>query len=347
MGDFDGIGEAVTGGLLARAVEPQAGEAGADGHTHEKNCLNCGAPLRGAYCAVCGQKAHVHRSLRAFMGDFVSGLLNFEGKFWRTLPMLAWCPGDLTRRYIDGERAHFISPVALYLFSVFLMFAVLNFTGALDSGSPGGVRTGFEKAATEQQAEIAKTEKQRADAIAAKKPVVAFDRKLAKQKKDLAEIEKIQRGEIPIQADVDDDDTPEWVRGVVAKAQENPELLVTNIQDAASKFSWLLIPLSVPFMWLLFPFSRRYYLYDHTVFVTYSLSFMMMLAILGGLLVAAGWTAVAGFLFFVPPFHMYRQLKQAYGLGRFGAFFRTTLLVTFAFVAAALFFVVVAAVGIA
>jgi len=163
----------------------------------------------------------------------------------------------------------------------------------------------------------------------------------------LAQIQKLERGEIPIEADVSDDDTPQWVRGVVKKAQENPELMVTNIQDAASKFSWLLIPLSVPFMWLLFPFSRKYYLYDHTVFVTYSLSFMMMLAILGGLLVAAGWTAVAGFLFFVPPIHMYRQLKQAYGLGRFGALFRTTLLVTFAFVAAALFFVVVAAVGVA
>ncbi len=346
MGDFDGIGDAVTGGLLARAVEPAAGEAG-DGHTHEKNCLNCGAPLAGPYCAACGQKSHVHRSLRAFMGDFVSGLLNFEGKFWRTLPMLAWCPGDLTRRYIAGERARFISPVALYLFSVFLMFAVLNLTGALDTGPPGGVRGNFKQAVTEQQAQIARTEKQRAEAIAAKKPVAEFDRKLAEQKKDLVQIERLQRGELPIEADVSDNDTPQWVRGVVKKAQENPELMVTNIQDAASKFSWLLIPLSVPFMWLLFPFSRRYYLYDHTVFVTYSLSFMMMLAILGGLLVAAGWTAVAGFLFFVPPIHMYRQLKQAYGLGRFGALFRTTLLVTFAFVAAALFFVVVAAVGIA
>ena len=49
MGDLDGIGEAVTGGLLARAVEPAAGEAGRDGHTHETNCLNCGAPLTGPY----------------------------------------------------------------------------------------------------------------------------------------------------------------------------------------------------------------------------------------------------------------------------------------------------------
>jgi hypothetical protein len=41
MGDFEAIGDAVTGGMLARAVEPAAGEADA-GHTHEKACLNCG-----------------------------------------------------------------------------------------------------------------------------------------------------------------------------------------------------------------------------------------------------------------------------------------------------------------
>ena len=133
-GEFEAIGDAVTGGLLARAVEPQAGEA-ADGHTHEKNCLNCGAPLSGAYCYVCGQKAHVHRSIRGFFHDFVQGLFNFEGKIWRTLPMLAWRPGEMTRRYIAGERARFISPVALYLFTVFVMFAVLNFTGTF---APGG-----------------------------------------------------------------------------------------------------------------------------------------------------------------------------------------------------------------
>src|SRR5687768_11863525 len=44
MGELEGIGEAVTGSLLARAGEPGAGEAGADGHTHERACLNCGAP---------------------------------------------------------------------------------------------------------------------------------------------------------------------------------------------------------------------------------------------------------------------------------------------------------------
>ena len=94
MGEFEAIGETVTGSLLARAVEPSAGEPGPDGHTHEKCCLNCGILLTGPYCSACGQKAHIHRSLRAFAGDFIAGLMNFEGKFWRTLPMLAWRPGE-------------------------------------------------------------------------------------------------------------------------------------------------------------------------------------------------------------------------------------------------------------
>ena len=52
-----------------------------------------------------------------------------------------------------------------------------------------------------------------------------------------------------------------------------------KLKTNAYKFSWLLIPLSVPFVWLLFPFSRRFRLYDHTVFVTYSLCFMSLLVV--------------------------------------------------------------------
>ena len=99
MSELEAVGDAVTGGLLARAVEPAAGEAGKDGHTHEQNCLNCGCQLVGAFCHCCGQKAHLHRSLRAFAGDFIAGILNFEGKFWRTMPMLAWRPGCLDRPF--------------------------------------------------------------------------------------------------------------------------------------------------------------------------------------------------------------------------------------------------------
>ncbi len=345
MSEVEGIGEAVAGGLLARAVEPRAGDAGADGHTHEKNCLNCGAPLTGSYCAACGQKAHVHRSLRAFGQDFIAGIMNFEGKFWRTLPMLAWRPGEMTRRYIAGERARFISPIALYLFTVFGMFAVLNFTGAIGPGTIGGagMERGLKAEIASEQVKLTNIEKQRAAAAASGKDLAGLDRQIAERKESIAKMQKVLSGEV-FTVDEEDADAPAWVRPLVKQATENPELMTTKIQDAASKYSWLLIPISVPFLWLLFPLRRRK-MYDHTVFVTYSLSFMMILVIVGGLLVAGGAPGLAGLLFLVPPFHMYRHLKGAYELGRISALLRTVALVTFAFVAAMLFLIVTVALG--
>jgi hypothetical protein len=342
MGDFEAIGDAVTGGLLARAVEPHAGEID-KGHTHEKNCLNCGTPLAGPFCSTCGQKAHVHRSVRAFFRDFVQGLFNFEGKIWRTLPMLAWCPGDMTRRYIAGERARFISPVALYLFTVFAMFAVLNLTGTL--GPTGkNFKEGLKTEIAEEQAAIAKLEAKRQTEAAAGKDVAETDRRIAKRKADIAETQRMLSGQ-PMVDVQSDNGIPRFIRPFIEHAAANPELVSMRVQDAASKYSWLLIPMSVPFMWLLFPFRRRYNTYDHTVFVTYSLSFMMMLVVVGGLLIAIGLPGLASLLFFVPPFHMYRHLKQTYELGRFSAIMRTMALLTFAFIAASLFMAATVAIG--
>jgi len=343
MGEFDAIGEAVTGGLLARAVEPHAGEMDS-GHTHEKNCLNCGTKLIGPFCSACGQKAHIHRSVRAFFQDFLQSLFNFEGKIWHTLPMLAWRPGEMTRRYIAGERARFISPIALYLFTVFAMFAVLNFTGTLGGSHGKNFRNDLKTDIAENQTKIAKLEADRGIALAAGKDIAGIDRKIAKRKADIAETQKVMSGQAFSTGETDDE-TPSFIRPFIENARENPDLVSMRVQDAASKYSWLLIPFSVPFMWLLFPLRRRFNTYDHTVFVTYSLSFMMLLVVAGGLLVAAGMPGLASLLFFVPPLHMYRHLKQTYELGRFSAIMRTMALLTFAFIAAGLFLAASVAIG--
>lgn len=302
-------------------------------------------PLQGPYCAACGQKAHVHRSLRGFLFDFVQGLYNFEGKIWRTLPMLALQPGEMTRRYIAGERARFISPVALYLFTVFAMFAVLNFTGALNA-DPESFKADIQEEIAADQRALAKLEANRKEAGISKDALAELDRKIARRKQEIADAQKIVTGG-PVVVDPGDldPDTPGWVRPLIEDAQENPALLSLKIQEAASKYSWLLIPISVPFLWLLFPLRRKHNLYDHTVFVTYSLSFMMLLVVAAGILVATGWPTLAALLFFVPPFHMYRHLKGAYQLGRFSAVVRTILLVSFSFTAAGLFLATTVAIG--
>jgi hypothetical protein len=128
----DAFGTAVEDGLFAKAVgkgsqaQPEHREL-EDGHFAEGACLNCDTELLGGHCHASGQKAHLHRTVGAFMHDLLHGALHFDGKTWKTLPMLALKPDELTRHYNAGERKRFVSPMALFLFSIFLMFAVFQF----------------------------------------------------------------------------------------------------------------------------------------------------------------------------------------------------------------------------
>jgi hypothetical protein len=346
MPDLEAVGHVATGAVLARAVEPRTG-ASDDGHTHEKNCLNCGSELAGDYCHDCGQRAHVHRTLTAFWHDLLHGVLHFEGKTWKTLPMLAWSPGDLTRRYIDGERAKFVSPMALFLFSVFLLFAVGGLTGSFSGVNTTGVSQGLKQEIAKGDAKVANLQKQRDAAAVAGRSTVNLDRQIKSVRDETSLLREMSAKGMVRGATVRvSDDIPEFLREPIMKAGQNPALLFYKIKTGAYKFSWALIPLSVPFLWLLFPFSRRFRLYDHTVFVTYSLSFMTLLMVTAILVGIAGLPAVAGFAMLVPPIHMYRQLKGTYGLSARNALLRTLLLVAFSTVALGLFGLMLVGLGL-
>lgn len=336
------IGDIATGALIARAVEPGHGEgSGDDGHTHERACLNCNTALIGSHCHACGQTAHVHRTLSAFFHDLLHGVFHFEGKIWRTLPLLAWRPGRLTREYIEGRRASYVSPIALFLFVVFLTFAVFNTIGNplhFDPNATNNVAGARAAAAQELKA----LEQKKADAEKRGVVLPEIDGQIAGARSALEALTAVGNGKLPDQIASSDSSseisTVDAINQTWRKAKENPELLVYKLQSSAYKFSWLLIPLSVPFLWLLFPFSRRFRLYDHIVFVTYSLSFMLLLLAAVSVLTvwgSANWLVAV--LLAYAPFHMYRQLRDAYALNRFGAWWRTWFLSAFALVALALF----------
>ncbi len=370
-GDIEGIGAAVTAGLAGRAVEPRHGgkAAAQDG----MRCLNCGTSLTGSHCHHCGQRADVHRSFGAIGHDLVHAIFHFEGKIWNTLPLLAWRPGDLTRRYIHGERARFVSPLALFLFAVFLTYAVLAMVG-----SGGGVGEGIAKAAAEQTQSNAlresfQEEVDRVDAQLADKALAPAERQkleeervtLQKSADYLGVARKLTRDEKDKGPPALDDPGKQVMTSVdflsrtkvdtgvafidhgFEKALANPALVIYKLQANAYKFAWALIPLSLPFMWLLYPFSRRFHTYDHFVFVTYSISFMLLLFVVVRLLNLTIFGEVAtAFAMLYVPFHMYRQLRGAYRSSRFGALVRATLLLFFSLYAVITFMLLLLALGV-
>jgi hypothetical protein len=123
--DIEGAGGVVTGGLIAGAIERPTGKAGHE-HAHGV-CSDCGAPTSGNFCANCGQPTHVHRTLLHLGEELLHGVMHFDARIWRTLPLLAFNPGRLTREWVEGKRSRYVSPLAIFLFTLFVMFFALSF----------------------------------------------------------------------------------------------------------------------------------------------------------------------------------------------------------------------------
>ena len=359
--DLEDIGGLVTAGLTAHEADavsvPDRHASGM--HT---NCLNCGSALTGAYCSRCGQPAHLHRSLLHLSEEFVHGVLHFDAKGVRTIPLLLFRPGLLTRCYIDGQRTRYVSPMALFLFCIFLAYFVFSLISE-EHGSlvnvkfetPAAAKAEVQQAVAEAQDEV---DKAKADLEAARRSgagVPAAERalttatlglRLASLSSEAADAALTAQANAakpggPAQTSVDAGDAvkaqiaaaaqaipdvPGW-KGRVRKSLSNPDLLFYKLKSTAYKYSFMLIPISLPFLWLMFAWRRGVTMYDHAIFSLYSLSFMSLLFTLIALASAVGLSAVAApAVMLVPPAHMFVQLRGTYALTIFAALWRTVAL---------------------
>jgi hypothetical protein len=97
-------------------------------------CLNCGEPLNGHYCAACGQSAHEGRqpSVGHFFHDLVHEFLHVDGKLFQTLRALVSKPGLLTIEYWRGRITSWIRPIRLFLVAAALHWLASTGVGPLN-----------------------------------------------------------------------------------------------------------------------------------------------------------------------------------------------------------------------
>lgn len=434
-GELEAGGALITAGLAAKAIEDS------EGHTHGDGgpCINCGAAITGKFCASCGQPAHVHRTLGHMFEEALHGVLHFDGRFWRTLPKLVIRPGTLTHDHIIGRRARYVSPLAAFLFTIFLMFFVFAMVGERAPPARPLSLAELEQTQGQQAADLAAANADLASAQAAldaapesinadqrallreavadqnerarelEADLAETDTRVAEERARieglraaLAQLEKSQaetseaavgetveldvaksiiesaladpQGVTPqVEATIEPDggvtvNNTQYASGMETifeqireanasgdlkvntgnknldkklKAKlENPELAWYKMENSAYKFSFLLVPLSLPFVWLIFFWKKGVTLFDHSVFILYSLTFMSLLFIV--LAIGSrgpGWlqNGILPWLSFAPPVHMFFQLKGAYQLGWFSALWRTFFLLIAAAICLSLF----------
>lgn len=367
--DIEGAGGVVTGGLVAAAVEKPTGHAG---DAHVGVCSDCGAETSGNFCSNCGQPTHVHRTLLHLGEEVLHGVMHFDARIWRTLPLLAINPGRLTREWVEGKRTRYVSPLAMFLFTLFVMFFALSFMPHPEAHiEPLPERIAAQRQAlaeSEKALTTARTEMAEAgDApgasgvaagvlAAAEGAVLVHKSNLAKLEKEAVEGRKdgLQSGTwqaalADMNLQPSEGDKATGMTTTVLKKLKNPDLAVYKLQQTMYKFAFLLVPLSIPFVALLFLWRRGFTLYDHGVFVLYSLTFMAILLMvvvlaftlnqsIGGLVLAVASLAI--------PVHVFAQLKGAYSLGIFSALWRTFFLLTFCNIVVALFIVAIVYLGL-
>jgi len=405
--ELEALGATTTAGLAVAAMEsPASGRAGH--HEAHGACANCSTTVSGKYCPQCGQSTHIHRSLFHMVEELLHGMFHFDTKAWRTIPMLIFKPGQLTRNYIEGHRVRYVSPLALFLFMVFLSFFVASLTNddvEQKAISPAVKQAQLKDYVTQLEAAnaaVAKANGALNDASKHGGDIDEAKENLEDAKKDASEIQKSVQdlttelnaaraaaakadttkdgeakggtgstvtgtddaknsspatiGEASHQGEVVHSTNPRIEKFAsklrnktidtgspsmdlaIKHALNNPELALYKLKNTVYKYSFMLVPISLPFMWSLFFWRRNVKMFDHAVFVLYSLCFMSVLFIATVLVSIAGAKPeVAGVATLIPPIHIFAQLRGAYKLGAFSAFWRTCILVIVAFIVLILF----------
>jgi uncharacterized protein DUF3667 len=81
--------------------------------------------MRGPFCSQCGQRdVPPYPSVRELVVDAFWELSGWDGRFASTVRALIRRPGLLTREFLEGRRARYISPLRLYLMCSLVYFLI-------------------------------------------------------------------------------------------------------------------------------------------------------------------------------------------------------------------------------
>uniref|UniRef100_UPI0040482333 DUF3667 domain-containing protein n=1 Tax=Roseivirga sp. TaxID=1964215 RepID=UPI0040482333 len=93
------------------------------------DCRNCGAYLQGEYCHVCGEKVLTpeDKAFSRWLKDVLTNLVQFDGKFFKSLVALLSRPSVLAEDYFQGRRKPYLKIINLFFIANLLYFVLPSF----------------------------------------------------------------------------------------------------------------------------------------------------------------------------------------------------------------------------
>lgn len=101
-----------------------------DTAANSRTCLNCDQPLRGRYCADCGQdNGRPRLTIGSVLSDACDVIFNLETPLLYTAINLTWRPGWVAGEYVRGRRRTFTNPMKYCLLMAALDVLLLKWLG--------------------------------------------------------------------------------------------------------------------------------------------------------------------------------------------------------------------------
>jgi hypothetical protein len=98
-------------------------------------CLNCHHPLdiSDRYCPNCSQLNTTKRlAFNDFFNEFFAGIFAYDSRVYRTLGVMLFKPGKISKDYIEGKRVRYANPYRFYLSASIIFFLAWSFTHDFD-----------------------------------------------------------------------------------------------------------------------------------------------------------------------------------------------------------------------
>jgi hypothetical protein len=257
------------------------------------SCLNCGQPLAGAFCSNCGQRAAPpHPKVSELAGDAFAELSGWDGKFIDTFRLLLTKPGELTRRFIEGQRVRFIAPVRLYLTLSLVYFVVAAGAPTLRRSSAdveaGPVRIGFGAPKNSGPDQAARATRDARAGV------------LTPAERDSA-LKQVAHA-------------PRFVRPILQRSIDDPEGIKRGMLENLPRVLFVLLPVFAGFLAL---FYRRRHFPEHLYFAIHLHAFAFLVLLIANL---ASYThlfplyaAIAALAQVSLPVYMFFALRRVYG----------------------------------
>ncbi|WP_229445499.1 DUF3667 domain-containing protein [Massilia sp. Leaf139] len=284
---------------------------------HAIVCPNCATRIAGKFCQGCGQPAHLHvPSAREFLHEFIAHYVAVEGKLWKSLGLLLFRPGRLTRDYIEGKRARYVEPLRLYLSFSIIFFAIFKLGGVnIGIGAPD---TPPARKAEVAVAQKAGTDNQAVVAAATRERERAREESRARRQDDDPTLLQLDDGDdakaIKLAASIHPALGSKVARFLQLPAHELKAALLRALSSYAPYAIFLLMPVFAALLKLLYFGSGRRY-GEHLLFALHTNAFaflaLSLLLLLPDFIPLVGFALGVWLVFYLPT-----AMRKVYGGGR-------------------------------